>query len=356
MFRDLSRRVRPAVVSVSLVSLGFAGGVRLAQAETSQQSAIAFVDLHVDLAYQYGYRDRSFERGTGQFPESALLATGVQRVVLPLFVPKSVSAVGPRVQDLESLYERLMGRLAVSQTYLLPGQGPEAGRVATWLAIEGSAPLADQPGAVPVWVARGVRLFGLVRADDNVLASSATGRLHKVSGLTNLGRQFVREVYEAGAIIDVSHASDRAIQEVIDHALAVQKPVVASHSNARAISPHLRNLPDALIDGIARTGGLIGINFHSPFLRREGRATIADVVRHIRYVADRVGAQHVAIGSDFEGGIVPALGLEHVDRVRSLGTALRAAGFSGSEIAGIFGGNAERVLTLPKAVVETGPP
>jgi membrane dipeptidase len=347
-------------MSVSLVSLAFGAMARSAMAEDSvgqgsDEAPIPYVDLHVDLAYQHGYHERPFERGSGQFPESLLGAGGVSRVILPLFIPKTVSKEGPRLQDLSSLYQEVMVRLTASQTYLLPGQAKKDGRVATWLAIEGSGMLVDQPELVKLWAERGVRLFGLVHADDNVLSSSATGRTRNTAGLTEAGERFVRAVYDAGALIDVSHASDRAALETIALAKAAGRPVIASHSNARALLAHPRNLPDTILDGIAETGGLIGINFHSPFLRRGGRATTADVVRHIRYVADRVGASHVAIGSDFEGGIVPAVGLEHVDRVQSLGPALRAAGFSDAEIAGILGANAERVLSLPKPVVQSPP-
>jgi membrane dipeptidase len=220
--------------------------------------------------------------------------------------------------------------------------------VRTWLAFEGAAPLAGDPDAVSRWSARGVRIFGLVHTSDNALATSSAGSRVPAHGLTDAGRELVRRVHASGGVVDVSHASDPATDEVIRMALADGVPAVATHSNARALAPHPRNLTDDQIRGIARTGGVVGINFHSRFLVAEGRAEIADVVRHVRHVARVAGTDHVALGSDFEGDIHPPRGLQDVAALPRLARALEADGLPRADVEKIFSRNALRVL-CPRA-------
>jgi membrane dipeptidase len=302
------------------------------------------VDLHVDLSYQTNFRHEPFARGTGQYVASKLLGAGVAGVVLPLFVPKDASPTGPRAEDLETSFTRLMSSIPETPPYSLPGCAPRPGGVRTWLSFEGAAPLSGDPDAVPKWVARGVRIFGLVHTSDNALASSSGSGAPATFGLTPAGRELVKRVHRAGAVVDVSHASDAATDEIIALALADHVPVVATHSDARAITPHPRNLTDEQIRGIASTGGVVGVNFHSRFLASDGHATLADVVRHVEHLVKVGGVDHVAIGSDFEGDIRAPEGLTSVLGFPRLARALRAAGFSEHDVEGIFGRNALRVL------------
>jgi membrane dipeptidase len=110
------------------------------------------------------------------------------------------------------------------------------------------------------------------------------------------------------------------------------------------VHAHARNLPDDLALAIAKTGGVIGVNFHAPFLSPNAQAGIPDVVRHIRHWVSLLGVNHVAIGSDFEGDIRPAQELGDVRGFPKLAQALLASGFSRAEVSGMFGLNALRVL------------
>lgn len=305
--------------------------------------SVPVVDLHADLSYQHVYRDKVFGVGTGQYRASELVAAGVRGVVLPLFVPHRVSPSGPRAEDLEHSYARVFEALARTEPYSLPGCHPEPGRVMTFLAFEGSAPLADDPEAPLRWVARGVRFFGLVHTHTNRLASSST-EPNPSYGLTEEGRRFVKRVHAAGGIVDVSHASDRAAREVLKLAREDSMPVVATHSNARALADHPRNLPDDLLRGIAESKGIVGVNFHSPFLARGRPAKLSDVVEHVRYLVRVMGVEHVAIGSDFEGDIKPPSGLDDARGFQRLAQALESAGFERAEVEAIFARNAERLL------------
>jgi membrane dipeptidase len=220
--------------------------------------------------------------------------------------------------------------------------------VQAFYAFEGAAPLGRDLDSIWEWARRGVRFYGLVHSTDNILATSAGYGFtapSKRSGLTETGAELVRRIHAASGIVDVSHASDQAFVDVLQRARADAMPIVATHSNARQLAPHARNLSDAQLRAIASTGGVVGINFHSPFLLGgPGQATIDDVVRHIRHVANVASVDTVAIGSDFEGGIRPPRRLSDVRGFPSLARALREAGFSRREVAKIWSGNARRLL------------
>lgn len=332
------RAVVPALSTVScallvkLPALGAEVGAR----------PFAVVDLHVDLPFQYGYRSRPFERGTGQFVAAELARAGVTGVVLPLYVPRKVSPTGPRLSDLEDSYARVFTALAGTSPYRLPGCLPGGG-VKSWLAFEGAGPLAHKPDALVSFAARGLRVLGLVHTFHNELASSS-GESRASFGLTPAGEELVRRALALRVVPDVSHASERATREVAALAKLAGRPMMATHSNARALADHPRNLTDAELRAIAETGGVVGVNFHAPYLRREGRAGVADVVRHVRHLLRVMGPKHVALGSDFEGDITPAKGLETVAGYQTLARALLDDGVPDEVVEGVFSRNALRVL------------
>jgi membrane dipeptidase len=288
-------------------------------AETGRRP-FAVVDLHVDLPYQSGYEGKPFVEGTGQFRAADLAHAGVVGVVLPLFVPRRVSPVGPRLEDYEASYRRVFSAIAGSEVYRLPGCVPRDGRVGTFLAFEGAGPLAAKQGDLVAWAMRGVRILGLVHTQANELASSSGDAVPKSYGLTAEGREVVRAGASLGMAIDVSHASDRATRDVLSLASELSFPVVATHSNARALADHPRNLRDDELRRVAKSGGVVGVNFYTRFLNPRGRASIADVVRQVRHLSRVMGSEHVAIGSDFEGDIRPATGLSDVSGHRTKST------------------------------------
>lgn len=301
------------------------------------------VDLHVDLPYQIGFHGKTLRQGSGQAALAALERGNVSGVVLPLFVPRDVSPTGPRAEDLEASYLRVLEELFKGQGLELPGCGGVDG-VRTWLSFEGAGPLAAEPEALDAWVARGVRIVGLVHTEHNSLASSSGDPRPVDYGLTDAGRALVRRAHALGVAVDVSHASDRAVSDVLALAGETQGVVVATHSNARALAEHPRNLRDDQLRGIARTGGVVGLNFHSPFVVRGRPATLRDVVRQAKYLVRVAGVAHVALGADFEGGIRPARGLEDASRFPDLAKALLAAGLSEAAVRALFSENALRVL------------
>lgn len=304
------------------------------------------VDLHVDLSYQYNFKGKEFADPAGQFSLNAVKQGGVAGVVLPLFVPRSASPSGPRIVDLESSYLRVKRALEGS-SFAEPGCSSDGTHVRTFFAFEGAGPLADDPESLAKWTARGLRIVGLVHTYANELASSSGDKPAKSYGLTERGRAFVKRAFALGLVIDVSHASDRTVSDVLSLAQAAHGVVIATHSNARALANHPRNLSDAQLRAIAATGGVVGVNFHGPFLARGRAARLSDLVAHVRHLVSIAGIDHVAIGSDFEGDIRPPPELADASRYPVLAEALLAAGMGQAQVRKIFAENALRVLCPP---------
>ncbi|MFQ8599735.1 MAG: dipeptidase [Oscillospiraceae bacterium] len=168
---------------------------------------------------------------------------------------------------------------------------------------------------------KGVRLLTLTWNGDNEIGS---GYLKPENGLTDFGKALIPEMERRGVIVDVSHLSDRGFYEV---AALARKPFVATHSNARAVCNHGRNLTDEQFCIIREMGGLVGINFYKAFLREGPGACMRDILRHIDHFLALGGENTVCMGSDFDGAEVPAdLGdLAGIPRLRRL---MRQHGYS----------------------------
>ncbi|HET9957685.1 MAG TPA: membrane dipeptidase [Polyangiaceae bacterium] len=347
--RILAGLARAALCALGLLSLG-----RLPALGAEPRARPApLVDLHVDLPYQHVFQGRDFASGSGQYRALELLRAGVVGVVLPLFVPARVSPSGPRLSDLEGSYQRVFDALTRTPPYALPGCLASRQSVRTFLAFEGAAPLLERQDSLVEFVARGVRSIGLVHTRDNRLAASSqqpselagTPAGHK--GLTTEGVDLVERAVRLRVAVDVSHASDATVREVAELVTSARVPMLATHSNSRVVRNHPRNLADAEALAIARSGEVVGVNLHSPFLVAGRRARIADVVRHVRYWVRVLGVEHVGIGSDFEGDIRPPEGLESVADLPKLALALEQSGLSRAAVEQIFGLNALRILCPP---------
>ncbi len=145
-----------------------------------------------------------------------------------------------------------------------------------------------------------------------------------------------------GIVIDVSHVGIKTIQDILD---VTTNPIVATHSGARALRDHYRNLYDWQIQDIANSGGVIGIVFYPPFLSSTSPAYISNVIQHIDYIVNLVGVEYVAIGSDFDGiGTNVVIGLEDVSKFPALTMALLEHGYSQQDVEKILGGNFRRVF------------
>ena len=173
---------------------------------------------------------------------------------------------------------------------------PESGKIAAVLSVEGGEALDGSMAVLRVLYRLGVRALTLTWNENNELAGAAMGRGNK--GLSAIGRDIVDEMCALGVAIDVSHLSDRGIEQVLAR---TTRPVFASHSNARGAHDHARSLSDALIREIANQGGTVGINFYYQQLTKSSEASIEDIVRHICRVVEIGGIGCCAIGSDLDG-------------------------------------------------------
>src|SRR5919201_6193165 len=216
------------------------------------------------------------------------------------------------------------------------------------LPLEGAEPIEPDLSNLEGWYERGLRSIGLVWSRQNAFASGAPGRYpgsaDKGRGLTRAGRALVDACERLGIVVDVSHLNTRGLRGVLRRA---RRPVVATHSNAHAVCPASRNLTDAELRAIAATGGVVGITFSVAMLRPDGRfdtrAPIGDVARHVDHVAETAGIDHVALGSDFDGALIP----DEIGDVTGLPRvleALRAVGHDDESLRKIAHGNWLRAL------------
>jgi len=216
------------------------------------------------------------------------------------------------------------------------------------LHLEGAEAIDPGLEALDQWHEAGLRSLGPVWSRANAFAHGVPFAFPSSPdvgpGLTDAGKALVARCAELGILVDLSHMNEAGFWDV---ARLEPGPLVASHSGAHAICPASRNLTDAQLDAIGESGGLVGIVFATAFLRPDfgddADTPLALIAEHARYVAERIGSRHVALGSDFDGATIPAE-LGDVAGLPRLLEALRDAGFDEEELAAIRWHNWRRTL------------
>jgi membrane dipeptidase len=256
-----------------------------------------------------------------------------------------------------------------------------AGRIAAVITVEGGHQIDNDLGVLRMYYRLGIRCMTLTHLRSNDWADSSTDKpAHK--GLTEFGKDVVREMNRLGMLVDISHVSDKTFYDTL--AVSTQ-PIIVSHSCCRALCNIPRNVTDDMLRALAKNGGVIGINFGSGFLNQEGTdalmraisgisaaepnltgkalddyaaeeyrsilnyqgnatATVDDMVKHIEHVVRVAGIDYVGLGSDFDGGIHPPKGLEDISKRAVLRQALKGKGYQDADIDKIMGGNFWRVI------------
>ena len=218
-------------------------------------------------------------------------------------------------------------------------QANAAGKVAALLSCEGSELLNCDPANIE-WAKRvGVKSINLTWNHANLIAGSHCAQPDR--GLNDLGRAFVHSAQEAGILIDVSHCSDPAFWDLMQ---ITQKPVIASHSNARAVCAHTRNLTDDMFRAIVETGGVVGLNVYVPFVAEGESAGIDDLVRHVEHFLSLGGEKSLGLGADLDGCSSLAGGLRGVQDMTAIWDALAQRGYPDALLRDVFYYNFLRVF------------
>ena len=262
------------------------------------------------------------------------------------------------------------------------------GKRVVCISMENAEPLASDPRLLTTYHRQGLRMLGLVHSANNHVADSATA-IAQWHGLSPVGRELVQRANCLGVLLDASHASDQAFDQMLAQS---QAPIIVSHSSSRAVNPHPRNLDDARMRRLAASGGVIQVNTYSGYLIPQPpnperdkalkplferlrlmpalqpaafaelsaqirevqqryptpRATFDDFMRHLLHALEQVGPLHVGIGADWDGG-GGVQGLEDVSQLPKITEALLQAGYSEADIGAIWSGNLLRVLGTAQA-------
>ena len=223
----------------------------------------------------------------------------------------------------------------------------QSGKKAIMMGIENGYAIGRDLSLVERFRRRGVVYMTLCHNGDNDICNSARGQ-GEHSGLSDFGREVVREMNRVGMMVDLSHTARSTFRDVLELSAV---PVVCSHSSCRALCDHPRNLTDKQMRALARQGGVMQVTLYNGFLRTDGQATVADAVRHICHAVEVMGIEHVGIGSDFDGdGGVP--GVAHAGEMLNLSRLLIKAGFNEAQLRLLWGENFLRVMRQVQAHAE----
>ena len=235
-------------------------------------------------------------------------------------------------------------------------QAKREGKLAVFFDIEGGIPVQDDPGLIAPLYALGVRWMLLAYNRNNKLGG---GCQDEDSGLSVQGRRVLDAMRSAGMVLCCTHTGPRTVREAMEY---IERPVIFSHSNPRAVHEHPRNITDDQIRACAATGGVVNVNGIGIFLGHNDNST-ETYVRHVRYIADLVGPRHVGIGLDYvfdskelddyvvasphifppELGYGAGIRMIEPERIPAIADALLASGWSDADLTGFLGANNLRV-------------
>jgi membrane dipeptidase len=319
------------------------------------------IDAHFDLTYEVQNRR---ERGKTRVIENDYLQQirdgGFDLIVSAIFIHDYfLPEMGLRraLDQIACLHEEARespGRFRLCTTVQQARQAREAGELAIFLSLEGADPLQNDIKLLRIFYELGVRGLGLVWSRRNYAGDGAffsNRRTGQRGGLTPFGLELIEKAESLGMFVDVSHLNDEGFSDVLEVA---KRPVIASHSNCRAITGSMRNLTDQQIEAIARNGGVIGMNSIDRFVHGDnGAATISHFIDHVDHIVNIAGIDHIGIGFDLCDSFNDYLQIEkelpskdvintHAASVEFTAELL-LRGYSEKDILAILGGNFLRV-------------
>ncbi|WP_239165944.1 dipeptidase [Actinoplanes italicus] len=280
-----------------------------------------------------------------------------------VYVPGDLPPAAAVVRTLQqidlvyALHRRYAGRLQLVTTADGVEAAFRAGRIAGLLGAEGGHSICDSLAVLRMLGELGVRYLTLTHKQNVAWADSATDT-PRLGGLNDFGREVVAEMNRIGMLVDLSHVADTTMRD----ALAVTTaPVIFSHSSARALCPHPRNVPDDVLAELPGNGGVCMVTFVPAFLSEERWAwtrnpegppppvTVEQVADHVEHVREVAGVEHVGLGGDFDGCDHTPSGLDDVSCYPRLFGELAARRWSDEELAALAGGNVLRVMRSAEA-------
>jgi len=217
----------------------------------------------------------------------------------------------------------------------------QSGGISAVLCVEGGHTIENDITRLDSLYEMGMRYLTITWNNSTDWAVAAKDARSATVGLSEFGEQVVHRLDSLGVLIDVSHVGIKTVEDIL---ATTKNPIIASHSGARALHDHYRNLYDEQIIAIANSGGVIGVVFYYPFLSGSSKS-ISQVVDHIDYIKNLVGIDHVGLGSDFDGiGNTHIIGLEDVSEFPNLTLELLKKGYTRIDIEKILSGNVMRVF------------
>jgi membrane dipeptidase len=301
--------------------------------------------------------------------------------------PGDAARVLAQMDVVRRLVERYPEDLELAFTAADVRRAHAAGRVASMMGIEGGHAIEDSLGVLRSLYAAGARYMTLTHSRGLHWADSATDE-PRHDGLTEFGEEVVREMNRLGMLVDLSHVTEAVMHDALDVAVA---PVIFSHSAARGVTDHPRNVPDSVLERLKKNGGVVMVTFvpgyvlqasadhgqalwgergrlkaiypHDEPRRDEGlktwreanpapEVTLSDVADHIDHIRDVVGVEHIGLGGDFDGIRSVPVGLEDVSTYPALLEELLRRGYSEADIAAIAGENVLRAMVSAEAVAK----
>ena len=358
--------------------------------------AAPLIDGHNDLLWalrerrlrdgrEWAMPDLTLERPEFQTDLVRLEAGGVRGQFWSVYVPsdlpghEAVTATLEQIDALLDLIRRYPERMELAHSAADVERIAASGRVASMIGIEGGQSIGCSLGALRVLARFGVGYLTLTHNDDNPWADSATGTASH-GGLTRFGEEVVRELNRSGMLVDLSHTSPDTMRQSLE---VSEAPVIFSHSSSRALCDVTRNVPDDVIETVARRGGVVMVTFVPSFLTAEGAelnaagwreaarlraahpddpsgvrdaveawfathpdppASVRDVADHIDHVRTVAGIDHIGIGSDFDGAGTMPERLGDVAAYPTLFAELAERGYAEDELMKVAGGNVLRVI------------
>jgi len=359
------------------------------------QSSSVVIDTHDDTTQRL--LDPKFDLATrhtdGNIDIPRMRDGGLSAIFFSIWIngkilgPESVKKALDQIDAVRETVRKHPNDLVLATTADDVREAKKQGKIAALMGVEGGHMMGNDLSVLRTFAALGVRYMTLTHMENNEWADSSTAKPEH-NGLTDFGKDVVREMNRLGIIVDISHVSDKTFYDALASSTA---PVFASHSSCRALCNAARNMTDDMIRDLAKNGGVIQINYHVGFLSQEFRDyenahpeaekeiseeikkrcgdnesckyTAGDqvvrefmnagklpkvdwtlIVDHIDHAVKIAGIDHVGLGSDFDGAIMP-LGMEDVTHIPQITDALLKKGYSESDIRKILGENTLRVLS-----------